>query len=101
MSRPRSLPMHILVKQGLLVLSLSTLAAAAACGGDKPAQDPSAAMNGTETAPPTASSVTPMPETKPGPDVTTSAPAEAPVPAKAGEKALTDAEIMMVTSTAN
>ena len=96
--------MRNLIKHGLTVVSLATLTTLTACGGDKPAQDPSMA-NATPPPPPA------MPESKPattdakpvenamgggtnaGNDTTTSA--------KPAEKALTDAEIVAVTSTAN
>lgn len=89
--------MRNLIKHGLVLVSLASMASSVACGGDeKPAQDPSA-MN---TPPPP-----PMPESKPATTdakpVETAAATPPEPPAKPAEKPLTDAEIVAVTSTAN
>ena len=85
--------MRNLVKPALLSLSLTTLAALTACGGDKPPQEPSS-MNTT------AAPAMPPAPTEPAPTTMTT-PAEPPAPSKPAEKPLTDAEILMFTSTAN
>lgn len=95
--------MRTLVNHGLVLACLATMMA---CGGeDKPAQDPS--MMSTPSPPPTQ-----MPESRPA--TTDAKPVESAMgggtnagtetmttPVKPAEKALTDAEIVAVTSTAN
>ena len=96
--------MRNLVKQGLLVTCLATLTTLAACGGDKPPQEPSAMNTTGATTPPM--NTAPMPESRPPradtrPVETATPTSTPPEPARPAEKMLTDAEIVMITSTAN
>lgn len=95
--------MRNMIKLGFTTISLATMVA---CGGDKPAVDPSTQT--TSTPPP--AMTTPSPDSKPAMNDAkpvdsamgggTGAGADT-TPAKLSDKPLSDAEIVMITSTAN